>query len=91
MKKIPTFKNQAEEVKFWQTNDSNEYIDWNKAKLATFPNLKPSSETISLRLPVSLLNELKTIAHKQDVPYQSLIKIILAQKIKFLRSLEMAP
>ena len=86
MKKIPKFKNQKEEKKFWEHSDSAEYIDWTKAKLAKFPNLKVSPETISLRLPESLLNEIKIIAHKNDVPYQSLIKIMLAHEIDLLKS-----
>jgi predicted DNA binding CopG/RHH family protein len=84
-KKIPKFKTVAEENKFWETHDSADYIDWSKAKLASFPNLKPSTETISLRLPESLLNEIRVLAHKEDVPYQSLMKILLVQGIKFFR------
>ena len=85
MKKIPHFKNFKEEDKFWKREDSAKYIDWTKAKVATFPNLKPSAETISLRLPASLLNEIKNVAHKKDVPYQSLIKIMLSREINSLR------
>ena len=84
-KTIPVFKNPKKEAEFWEHEDSAEYMDWTKAKLASFPNLKPSAETISLRLPASLLNEIKTIAHKEDVPYQSLIKIMLSQKVNLLR------
>ncbi len=75
MKKIPTFKTEAEEQKFWATHDSTEYVDWSKAKRAVFPNLKPSTKTISLRLPQTMLEELKLLANKRDVPYQSLLKI----------------
>ncbi len=78
---IPTFKNEAEEMAFWATHDSTEYLDWSKAKKATFPNLKPSTKTISLRLPESLLEDIKMLANKQDVPYQSLLKILLAHAV----------
>lgn len=84
-KKIPNFKNLDEESKFWQQHDSAEYLDWGKAKQAQFPNLKPSAVTISLRLPKMLLNEIKIIAHKEDVPYQSLIKMMLAQEVALLQ------
>lgn len=84
-KTIPTFKNVNDEQQFWRKNDSTDYIDWNKAKIASFPNLKPSATTISLRLPVALLDEIKIIAHKDDIPYQSLIKMILAQKVLSIR------
>ncbi|EKE01630.1 MAG: hypothetical protein ACD_21C00087G0002 [uncultured bacterium] len=85
MKAIPKFKNLKEEAKFWGREDSTKYIDWDKAVLASFPNLKPSAETISLRLPASLLNEIKILAHKEDVPYQSLIKIMLAREVGLTR------
>jgi predicted DNA binding CopG/RHH family protein len=80
-KKLPNFNTIEEESKFWGKNDSTSYIDWSKAKLTSFPNLKPSITTISLRLPDILLNEIKILAHKEDIPYQSLIKIMLAQEI----------
>lgn len=76
-KKIPHFRNEQEERDFWLSNDSTEYLDWAKAQRAAFPNLRPSTKTISLRLPESLLNQLKVTAHRQDIPYQSLIKILL--------------
>lgn len=82
LKKIPTLKTVSAEQDFWQEQDSTDYIDWNKAKKAQFPNLKPSTKTISLRLPESLLNAIKTLANKEDVPYQSLMKILLAQAIE---------
>ena len=69
LKKIPKFKSIAEEKKFWGKHDSSDYLDWSKARLATLPNLKPSLKTISLRLPEHLLNALKVIANKEDVPY----------------------
>ena len=81
MKKIPTFTTEAEEQAFWATHDSTEYVDWSKAKRAVFPNLKPSTKTISLRLPQSMLEELKLLANKRDVPYQSLLKIFLSERI----------
>jgi len=80
-KKIPEFKTEDEEREFWSNHDSSEYIDWNKADKATFPDLKPSTKTISLRLPEYILDELKMLAHKRDVPYQSLIKIFLKDRI----------
>lgn len=83
LKNIPNFKTEEVEREFWSKNDSTEYINWEKSKLASFPNLKPSTRTISLRLPEFLLNDLKIIANKRDVPYQSLIKIILKEKIDF--------
>ncbi|MEI8055448.1 MAG: BrnA antitoxin family protein [bacterium] len=85
MKAIPVFKSPKAEAKFWQREDSTKYIDWSKAVLASFPNLKPSAETISLRLPASLLSEIKVLAHKEDVPYQSLIKIMLAREVGLTR------
>jgi predicted DNA binding CopG/RHH family protein len=81
LKKIPEFKSEKEEFDFWSEHDSTEYIDYSKAKKATFPNLRPSLKTISLRLPESLLEHLKMLANKKDVPYQSLLKIYLAEKV----------
>ena len=81
LKKIPKSKSEVEEREFWQNSDSTEYIDWGKAKRVTFPNLKPSTKTISIRLPESMLEEIKSLANKRDVPYQSLIKIILKERI----------
>ena len=81
MKKIPTFKNEEEEQRFWSEHDSTEYVDWSKARRGVFPNLKPSTKTISLRLPETMLEELKLLANKKDVPYQSLVKVILSERI----------
>jgi len=81
LKTLPKFKSEAEEAEFWSTHDSTEYIDYNKAKQISLPNLKPSLKTISLRLPESLIAHLKMLANKRDVPYQSLLKIYLAEKI----------
>lgn len=85
LKPIPNFANEAEESAFWSTHDSTDFVDWNQAKLATFSHLKPSTKSISLRLPESLLNEIKVIANKEDVPYQSLIKFLLTQGVNDLR------
>lgn len=82
LKKIPKFKNEAEERKFWHEHDTSDYFDWSKAKRAHFPNLKPSVKSISLRLTETMLNDLKTIANKKDIPYQSLMKIFISEKIK---------
>ena len=82
MKEIPTFKNEEEERQFWAEHDSTEYVDWSKAKRSVFPNLKPSTKTISLRLPESMLEELKLLANKNDVPYQSLVKVFLSERIE---------
>jgi len=83
LKNIPKFNSDEEEREFWSKNDSTEFINWNKSKLVSFPNLKPSTKTISLRLPEFLLNDIKIIANKRDVPYQSLIKIILKERIDY--------
>ena len=81
-KRIPKFKNEDEEREFWATHDSTDYIDWNKGKRVVLSKLKPSIKTISLRLPESMLEELKLLANKRDVPYQSLLKIFLAERIE---------
>lgn len=82
LKKIPDFKSEEAERAFWSAHDSTAYIDWKKARAIVLPNLKPSLKTISLRLPGTMLNELKLLANKKDVPYQSLLKIFLAEKIR---------
>ena len=81
-KRIPKFKNEDEEREFWATHDSTEFMNWSKAERITFSNLKPSVKKISLRLPESMLEELKLLANKRDVPYQSLLKIFLAERIE---------
>ncbi len=81
LKKIPKFKKEDEERKFWSKADSTDYVDWTKAKRVSFPKLKPSTKTISIRLPEHLIEGLKVLANKRDVPYQSLIKIILNERI----------
>ena len=80
LKSIPQFRNEAEERRFWETHDSSNYVDWSKAERVRLPNLKPSTTSISLRLPITLLERIKVAANKRDVPYQSLIKIWLAEK-----------
>src|SRR5579864_8843354 len=80
-KPIPDFATEAAEREFWETHDSAEYLDWRKARPAVFPDLKPSTETISLRLPAALLAELRVLANKRDVPYQSLLKVFLAERV----------
>ena len=80
-KATPEFKTEAEERAFWESNDSSDYVDWSQAKPARFPNLKPSTKTISLRLPVALLERIKVEANKRDMPYQSLIKAWLAEEV----------
>ncbi len=81
LKPIPRFANEAEERKFWESHDSSPYIDWSKAQRVTLPNLKLSTKSISLRMPEGLLDRIKVEANKRDVPYQSLIKIWLAEKV----------
>jgi len=77
---IPEFESEEQERESWADHDSSGYIDWSPARQITFPSLKPSTTTISLRLPVSMLQELKLLAIKRDVPYQSLLKIFLAER-----------
>jgi len=85
-KVIPEFKSEAEEFEFWSSTgkgaDSTEYLDWSQAKRVKFPNLKPSLRTISVRLPVSMIEDLKILANKRDVPYQSLLKVFLAERLE---------
>lgn len=82
LKPIPRFRNEAAERKFWETHDSTDYVDWSKARHVQFPNLKLSTAAISLRLPQGLLDRIKVAANKRDVPYQSLIKVWLAEKVE---------
>ena len=81
-KPIPKFKNEDEEREFWSEKDSAEYLNWKSAKRVLFPNLKPSTKAISLRLPEPLLDALRQMANERDVPYQSLIKIFLQERIE---------
>jgi predicted DNA binding CopG/RHH family protein len=80
-KKSPTFSSEDEERRFWAEHDTADYFDWDKAVQPTLPALKPSTTSISLRLPVAMLEDLKVLANKQDVPYQSLMKVYLAERI----------
>ncbi len=80
-KPIPRFKSESKEREFWAKADSTDYVDWRSAKRVVLPNLKPSQKTISLRLPAMMLAELKRLANKRDVPYQSLMKVFIAQRL----------
>lgn len=80
-KPIPAFRSEAEERRFWETHDSADYVDWSKAERILLPSLKPTTTSISLRLPVGLLERIKVAANKRDMPYQSLIKSWLAEKV----------
>ncbi|MDI6767943.1 MAG: BrnA antitoxin family protein [Bacteroidota bacterium] len=82
LKEIPIFKSLKEEEEFWSTHDSTEYINYSKVELGFLPELKPSSKTISIRLPESLVDAIKILANKQDIPYQSMLKILLADKVR---------
>jgi len=81
LKSMPRFRTEAEERRFWETHDSTDYVDWSKAQRVRFPHLKLSTTAISLRLPLGLLDRIKIAANKRDVPYQSLIKVWLAEKV----------
>ncbi len=80
-KTIPEFASEEEERLFWQTHDSADYLDWSEAKHVKMPNLKPSTKTISVRLPEPLLEDIRMLANKRDVPYQSLLKVMLADAV----------
>lgn len=82
LKPLPRFTSEAEERAFWETHDSSEYVDWSQARRALLPNLKPTTQTISLRLPLHLLETIKAAANARDVPYQSLIKVWLQEKVE---------
>lgn len=81
LKTIPEFDSLESEAEFWNTHDSTDYVDWSKADRTVFPNLKPTTESISLRLPSPLLARLKELANERDVPYQSLLKVYLSERI----------
>jgi predicted DNA binding CopG/RHH family protein len=85
-KKIPTFRDEETEREFWGKQDTTQYVDWSKAEKLTLPNLRPTLRTISLRLPESMIAELKLLANQRDVPYQSLLKMFLADCLKQERS-----
>jgi predicted DNA binding CopG/RHH family protein len=82
LKPVPAFNSEKEEREFWDIHDSMDYVDWSKAERAVFPNLKPTARTISLRLPETMIGNLKLLANKRDVPYQSLLKAFLADRLK---------
>lgn len=82
LKAIPKFSSEAKERAFWETHDSTEYVDWKEARRAILPNLKPTTKTISLRLPQYLLDSIKAAANARDVPYQALIKVWLQEKLR---------
>ncbi|HEV8659630.1 MAG TPA: BrnA antitoxin family protein [Thermoanaerobaculia bacterium] len=90
-KKIPKFSSEAEERAFWAREDSTDYVDWSKAAEATLPNLRPTLRTISIRLPESMIAELKRLANKRDVPYQSLLKVFLAERLAKERTQTKSP
>jgi len=79
---VPEFKSEDEEREFWDKHDSTEFVDWQSAQRRKFPNLKPTLRTISLRLPVAMIEDLKVLANKKDVPYQSLLKVFLAERLE---------
>jgi predicted DNA binding CopG/RHH family protein len=81
-KQVPEFRSEDNERKFWAEHDSTEFIDWKSAGRRKFPNLKPTLRTISLRLPVSMIEDLKVLANRRDVPYQSLLKVFLAERLE---------
>jgi predicted DNA binding CopG/RHH family protein len=85
LKQIPEFATEAEEQEFWATADTTEYFDWSQARRAVFPKLKPTTTPISMRLPETLLIELRRLANEQDVPYQSLMKVYLAERVALER------
>jgi hypothetical protein len=91
---VPEFKSEAEEFAFWSADgpgaDSTAYVDWSEAKTARLPNLKPTLRTISVRLPVAMIEDLKILANQRDVPYQSLLKIFLADRLEAERGLRKA-
>ena len=82
MKEIPRFETEEEEREFWAEADSADYLDWGEARQVPLSKLKPSTRTISLRLPEPLLHDLKVLAHRRDVPYQSLLKVFLAERVR---------
>lgn len=82
VKRVPDFQSEDHERQFWASHDSTELIDWKSSERRRFPNLKPSLRTISLRLPVSMIEDLKVLANRRDVPYQSLLKMFLAERLE---------
>jgi predicted DNA binding CopG/RHH family protein len=86
-KPIPSFRGEQEEREFWERHDTTDYVDWARGQIVRFPNLKPTTTTISLRLPAPLLADLKALANKRDVPYQSLLKVFVAERVAAEQSL----
>lgn len=82
LKQVPKFRSESAERRFWETHDTSAYLDWSQAQPVRFPNLKPSTKSISLRLPLDLLERIKIEANRRDVPYQSLIKVWLNEKAR---------
>jgi predicted DNA binding CopG/RHH family protein len=82
MKKVPEFKSEDEEFEFWSKTDSTEYVDWSGGRRVKLVNLKPTLRTISVRLPVAMVEDLKIMANQRDVPYQSLLKVFLAERLE---------
>lgn len=82
LKPVPAFASEAQERKFWETHDSTDHLDWSRAQAARLPSLKPTSKSISLRLPIGLLEALRIEANRRDVPYQSLIKVWLSERVE---------
>ena len=80
-KPIPSFRSEKEEREFWETHDTTDYVDWSQGRIVRIPKLKPTTTTISLRLPAPLLADLKALANKRDVPYQSLLKVFVAERV----------
>ena len=91
LKEIPKFKTEADERAFWANHDSTDFVDWDKADFFSFPNLKPTMKTISLRLPESMIGQLKVLANKRDIPYQSLLKQFLAERLQLEASANSRP
>ena len=91
LKPVPKFRSDEEAGEFWMTHDTTEYLDWSKARRVRFPYLRPSTATISLRLPQMLLDELRMLANQRDVPYQSLLKVYLAERVAAERGHETIP
>ncbi len=82
VRKVPKFRSEAEERRFWSSHDSTEYLDWSNASSIHLTKLRPTLKTISLRLPAALIAELKVLANRRDVPYQSLLKTFLAERVR---------
>ena len=82
IRKIPKFRGEDQERNFWASHDSTDYIDWRRAERVKLPNLRPTTRTISIRLPESMIEKLKVLANKRDIPYQSLLKMFVADKIE---------